>query len=43
MHIKNSFSVGYSFDIYKTPLSVFDAGANAHEIMLRYSLPGKSK
>ena len=27
VHVKNAFSIGYSFDIYKTPLSVFDAGA----------------
>jgi type IX secretion system PorP/SprF family membrane protein len=43
VHIKNAFSLGYSFDIYKTPLSVFDAGANAHELMLRYSLTTKAK
>lgn len=43
VHVKNAFSIGYSFDIYKTPLSVFDAGANAHELMLRYSLKSKTK
>jgi type IX secretion system PorP/SprF family membrane protein len=36
VHIKEKFTVGYSFDIYKTPLSVYDKGANAHEILLRY-------
>jgi type IX secretion system PorP/SprF family membrane protein len=36
LHINKAFSVGYSFDIYTTPLSVYDQGSNAHEIMLRY-------
>jgi type IX secretion system PorP/SprF family membrane protein len=38
LHINKKFTIGYSFDIYKTPLSVFDAGANAHEMMLRYNI-----
>jgi len=36
VHIKQKFTVGYSFDLYKTPLSNYDKGANAHEIILRY-------
>ncbi len=36
VHIQKKFTIGYSFDIFNTPLSVFDKGANAHEIMLRY-------
>jgi len=32
------FTIGYSFDIYNTPISVFDAGSNAHEILLRYNI-----
>jgi type IX secretion system PorP/SprF family membrane protein len=36
VHIKKKFTVGYAFDIYTTPLSVYDKGGNAHEIMLRY-------
>ena len=36
VHIKEKFTVGYSFDIYNTPLSVYDKGSNAHEILLRY-------
>jgi hypothetical protein len=36
VHIKKKFTLGYSFDIYNTPLSVYDAGANAHEVILRY-------
>jgi type IX secretion system PorP/SprF family membrane protein len=35
---QKKFILGYSFDIYSTPLSVFDRGANAHEMILRYSL-----
>jgi type IX secretion system PorP/SprF family membrane protein len=34
--VKDNFRIGYSFDSYKTPLSVFDGGFNAHEIALRY-------
>lgn len=36
VRIKGKFNIGYSFDIYKTPLSVYESGANGHEIMLRY-------
>ena len=36
VHIKQKFTVGYSFDLYKTPLSIYDKGANANEILLRY-------
>jgi hypothetical protein len=34
--IQRKFNIGYCFDIYSNPLSVYDKGANAHEIMLRY-------
>lgn len=37
VHINKKFTIGYSFDIYQTPLSVYDAGANAHEMLLRYN------
>lgn len=37
VHVKKKFTIGYSFDIYKTPVSVFDAGSNAHEILMRYN------
>jgi len=36
VHVKKKFTIGYAFDIYNTPLSVFDAGGNAHEMLLRY-------
>lgn len=36
VHIRQKFTIGYSFDLYKTPLGTFDRGANAHEILLRY-------
>ncbi|TMI66166.1 MAG: type IX secretion system membrane protein PorP/SprF [Bacteroidetes bacterium] len=36
VHIKKKFTVGYSFDIFTTPLSTYDKGGNAHEVMLRY-------
>ncbi len=38
LNINKKFTVGYSFDIYKTPISVFDAGSNAHEVLLRYNI-----
>lgn len=34
--INHRFNIGYSFDMYSTPLSGYDKGANAHEILLRY-------
>lgn len=37
LHINKKFTIGYSFDIYSTPLSVFDKGANAHEMLMRYN------
>jgi type IX secretion system PorP/SprF family membrane protein len=36
LRIDKIFIVGYSFDIYNAPLSAYDRGANAHEILLRY-------
>jgi type IX secretion system PorP/SprF family membrane protein len=36
LHISKVFTVGYTFDIYNTPLSVYDKGSNAHEILLKY-------
>ncbi|MBL7745157.1 MAG: PorP/SprF family type IX secretion system membrane protein [Chitinophagaceae bacterium] len=38
VNINKKFTIGYSFDIYSTPLSVFDEGANAHEVLLRYNI-----
>ena len=34
--VQKKLTLGYAFDIYSTPLSVFDKGPNAHEILLRY-------
>lgn len=34
--IQKKFTVGYCFDIFNTPLSVYDKGSNGHEILLRY-------
>ena len=38
LHVNKKFTLGYAFDIYSTPVSVFDAGANAHELLLRYNM-----
>ena len=32
------FTLGYAFDVYKTPFSMFENGANAHELLLRYNI-----
>lgn len=34
--LAKKFSVGYCFDIFSTPLSVYDRGSNGHEVMLKY-------
>lgn len=34
--IQKKFSIGYCFDIFSSPLSVYDRGANGHEFLLRY-------
>jgi type IX secretion system PorP/SprF family membrane protein len=36
--LQKKMTIGYSLDIYSTPLSVFDQGPNAHELLLRYQL-----
>jgi type IX secretion system PorP/SprF family membrane protein len=36
LHIKKVFTIGYCFDIYSTPKSVYDKGSYGHEILLRY-------
>jgi type IX secretion system PorP/SprF family membrane protein len=38
VHVTKKLTIGYSFDIYQTPISVYDAGSNAHEILLRFNL-----
>jgi type IX secretion system PorP/SprF family membrane protein len=34
--VKHKLSIGYAYDIYKNPVSIFEYGFGAHEIMLRY-------
>jgi type IX secretion system PorP/SprF family membrane protein len=34
--IQKKFTIGYCFDIFNTPLSVYDRGSNGHELVLRY-------
>jgi type IX secretion system PorP/SprF family membrane protein len=36
VHVNKKFTVGYCFDIYNSPLSVYDKGSSGHEILLRY-------
>ena len=37
VNINKKFTIGYSFDFYQHPVSLFDKGGNAHEILLRYN------
>ena len=34
--INHQLAIGYAYDVYSTPLSVFDEGNGAHEFSLRY-------
>jgi type IX secretion system PorP/SprF family membrane protein len=36
VNIKKQLSLGYAYQQYRTPLSVFADGSNAHEVSLRY-------
>lgn len=36
LHIDKKLTLGYSFDMYKTPLSTFDVGSNGNEMLIRY-------
>ena len=36
LNFGKKYSIGYAFDQYKTPLSVFDNGGDAHEVSLKY-------
>lgn len=38
VHVKKKFTIGYSFDIYNTPYSIYEKGSNSHEILLRYNM-----
>lgn len=37
VNIQKKFSIGYGFDLYKNPVSVYDGGSGAHEILLKYN------
>jgi len=37
LHIKQKLTLGYAYDIYNAPVSSFDGGHNAHELLLRYN------
>jgi type IX secretion system PorP/SprF family membrane protein len=36
LRIHEKLNLAYSFDLYTTPLSIYDGGSNGHELMLRY-------
>lgn len=37
VNLGKKFTIGYAFDNYINPISSFDDGANAHEVLLRYN------
>ncbi|MCP9750791.1 PorP/SprF family type IX secretion system membrane protein [Ferruginibacter sp. HRS2-29] len=37
LHIHKKLTIGYTYDVYKTPISLFDNGSNAHEVLLKYN------
>jgi len=38
VNLNKKFTVGYAFDIYNTPFSIYEKGSNAHEIVMRYNI-----
>ena len=36
--LNKKFTIGYTYDIHKTSVSVFDNGSNSHEVLLRYNM-----
>jgi type IX secretion system PorP/SprF family membrane protein len=36
--LKKKFSIGYSFDLYKSPRSIYEKGSTGHELLLLYEL-----
>lgn len=36
VHATKNLSIGYGYDFYNAPLSLFDGGSNAHEVIIRY-------
>ncbi|HVK97119.1 MAG TPA: type IX secretion system membrane protein PorP/SprF [Flavisolibacter sp.] len=36
LKLAEQFHLGYSFDIYSKPVSIYDGNSNGHELMLRY-------
>ena len=41
IHLGKMVTIGYAYDDYVTPISSFDNGANAHEVLLRYNFRKK--
>ena len=37
VNINKKFTIGYAFDIYNTPYSIYEKGCNSHEVLLRYN------
>lgn len=37
VNVNERFTIGYSFDLYTSPLSIFESGSTGHEVLLQYS------
>jgi hypothetical protein len=37
VNINKKFTIGYAYDQYTSPISNFDNGASAHEVLIRYN------
>jgi type IX secretion system PorP/SprF family membrane protein len=37
VHANKKLTIGYALDMYKTPLSIFEGGSLAHEVVMRYN------
>jgi type IX secretion system PorP/SprF family membrane protein len=38
INVNKKMTIGYAFDLYSTPYSVYEKGSSAHELLLRYNL-----
>jgi type IX secretion system PorP/SprF family membrane protein len=36
MKLNEKFTIGYSFDLYQSPLSIYEKGSTGHELLLQY-------
>jgi type IX secretion system PorP/SprF family membrane protein len=37
MNLNKKFKIGYSFDLYQSPMSIYEKGSTGHELLLQYA------